>query len=292
MQPLDFGAAWQEAIRELHEKEADPERNRMDAALRRADGGGEIEEARRLIAAGADMAAKDRFGETALHLAATFSHEGVVMILLEAGADVGAKDEAGDTALHDAAWDGHEGVLKMLLHKGGDVAATNKNGDTALHSAAANGRDELATMLLGAGADLFAKNNAGDTALVLAEKKGHEGVARVLRDAEAAQAASAPAGVAEVPVGALSAQAGALTAPIAGGRDDAARYTRQTLELAKMQEKKGDAEYKQLSYGTAAEAYSKAIRLTDMHKLPLPEEQQALARALKLTCLVHTLRLA
>jgi len=153
----------------------------------------------------------------------------------------------------------------------------------------------VATMLLGAGTDIFAKNDAGETALDLAEQKGHEGVARVLRDAAAAQAASAPAGVAEVPVGALSAHAGAQTASIVGGREDSERRTEQTLDLAKMQKEKGNVEYKkhtQISFAAAAEAYSKATRLTDMLKAPLPEAQQALKRALKLTCLVQTLRLA
>ena len=145
-------------------------------------------------------------------------------------------------------------------------------------------------MLLGAGADVFAKNDAGATALDLAEESGREGVAMVLRDAEAAQAASAPAGAAEMPVGAS--HAGAQTASIAGGREDAERRTRQMLHLATMQKQKGNTEYKKLSYAAAAEAYSKAIRLTEMLKLPLTEEQQALTRALKLTCLVRTLRLA
>ena len=147
-------------------------------------------------------------------------------------------------------------------------------------------------MLLGAGADVFAKNDAGETALDLAEHTVRGEVARLLRDAEAAHAASAPAGVAEVPVGALSAHAGAQTASIARGREDAERRTKQTLDLATMQKEKGDAEYKKLSYATAAAAYSKAIRLTDMLKAPLPEEQQALARAIKLTCLVQTLGVA
>ena len=57
-----------------------------------------------------------------------------------------------------------------------------------------------------------------------------------------------------------------------------------------MQKEKGDAEYTKLSYATAAEAYSKAIRLTEMLKPPLPEEQQAAARDLKIACLVQIRR--
>jgi hypothetical protein len=270
--------------------QADAEKKRIIEALCRAAGRGEIEEVRRLIAAGTGMAA---YG-TALHHAAVAGHEGVVSMLLDAGADVGEKDfNYGYTALHFAASNGREGVVRILLDAGAKVAATGRGGDTALHLAGGYGHKGVVTMLLGAGAGagVFAKNDAGETALDRAGKGGCEGVARVLRDAEAAQAASAPAGVSEVPVGALSAHAGAQTASIAGGREDAERRTKQTLDLAKMQEEKGNVEYKNLSYATAAEAYSKAIRLTEMLKLPLPEKQQALARALKLTCLVQTLRL-
>ena len=225
----------------------------MVDSLINAAGKGEIEEVRQLIAGGADVAAKNSHGFTALHGAAAMGREGVVRLLLDAGADLAAKHASGETALHFAVGEGHEAVV---------------------------------TMLLAAGADLAAKATNGKTALDLAEHRGHEGVARLLRDAGEAQAASAPAGVAEVPVGALSA-----AASNAGGSADAERRTEQTLDLAKKQKEKGDAEYEKLSYAKAAEAYDKAIRLTEMLKAPLPEEQQAATRALKLTCLVHILAL-
>ena len=177
--------------------------------------------------------------------------------------------------------------VRRLIDGGADVAAKGAHGETALHHAARNGRAGAVRMLRDAGANVAAKNGAGKTALDFAALGGHAVVARVLRDAEAAQAASAPAGVAEVPVAALSTHAGARAASIAQGGGDADRRTEKTLDLANTQKEKGNAEYKMRSYATAAEAYSKAIRLTEMLKPPLSEEQQAATRALKRTCLVH-----
>jgi len=180
--------------------------------------------------------------------------------------------------------------VRRLIDGGAEVTAKFFKGRTALHRAAAEGHEGVVRILLDAGADVAAKAVDGKTALDIAEEHGHAGVARVLRDVGAAKAASAPVGMAEVPVGAKSAQAGAQNASIAA-QSAAERRTEKTLDLAKTQKEKGDAEYEKLSYASAAEAYSKAIRLTEILKAPLPE-QQAATRALKLTCLVHTLHLA
>ena len=260
----------------------------MAEALCRAAEKGEIEEVRRLIDAGAEQAAKDSIKWTALHQAAWDGREGEIRMLLDAGAgaDVSAKDGNGFSALHLAAHNGHEGAVRMVLDAGADMGAKqHPQGSTSLHMAAARGHKGTVRMLLGAGADMAAKAVDGKTALDLAEEHGHAGVARVLRDAGAAQAASAPAGVAEVPVAASSAHAGARAASIAGGGGGADESAEKALALAKLRKEEGNALYKTFSYATAAEAFSKAIFYTDMLKAPIPEE----ARALKITCLVHTL---
>ncbi|KAJ1478814.1 kinase-like domain-containing protein [Baffinella frigidus] len=68
-----------------------------------------------LLDAGANVAAKNAEGETALHLAACNGHKGVARMLLDAGADLASIDHyAGKTALDLAEDCGHEGVARVL----------------------------------------------------------------------------------------------------------------------------------------------------------------------------------
>ena len=78
---------------------------------------------------GADVAAKDDYGWTALHLAAGRGHKDVVALLLDRGAPTSPRrTKDGQTALHLAAGSGHKDVVALLLDKGADVAATTEDG--------------------------------------------------------------------------------------------------------------------------------------------------------------------
>jgi len=57
-------------------------------------------------------------------------------LLLVHGADVAAAQNAGVTALIGAAFDGHEAVAKLLLDHRADMAAADNGGNTALVLAA------------------------------------------------------------------------------------------------------------------------------------------------------------
>lgn len=57
-----------------------------------------------LIASGADVNAKDKYGCTALHFAASMNKCDVLRFLVASGADVEARDEDGHTALHSHHW--------------------------------------------------------------------------------------------------------------------------------------------------------------------------------------------
>jgi ankyrin repeat protein len=100
-----------------------------DAAL-----AGDVEEARRLLQAGADPSAADDDGWTPLHAAAQNWHVDVVVALLEAGANVDARDSHGNTALSTAVFNsrGRGDVIVALRRHGADPHAANRHGVSPL----------------------------------------------------------------------------------------------------------------------------------------------------------------
>ena len=119
----------------------------LDKALWDAAWDGRTAVVELLLAAGADVDAKDEDGWTALHYAATRGHTAVVELLLAAGADVNAQSNAGGTALHYAAFYGHSAVVELLLAAGADVDAESKIGGTALQAAAAYGHATVVELI-------------------------------------------------------------------------------------------------------------------------------------------------
>ena len=67
--------------------------------------------------------------------------------LLDRGADIEARDKYGDTALMLASANGQVAAVGLLLDRGADIEARDKYGDTALIWASRKGRDEVAAVL-------------------------------------------------------------------------------------------------------------------------------------------------
>ena len=118
----------------------------------------DLEMARMLVEAGADLNARTRVGElTALFLAARNGNAAMLYLLLEAGDDANAAGTTGTTPLMLAAASGQADAVKVLLDKGAAVNANDiANGQTALMFAAARNRAEVIDVLAAQGADLNA----------------------------------------------------------------------------------------------------------------------------------------
>jgi len=149
--------------------------------LHYAAGEGHKELVELLIVKGADVSAKNKFGETPLHWAAGEGHKELVELLIANGADVNARRSkygGGYTPLHVAATEGHKEIAELLINKGADVNANEDFlGRTPLHYA---GTKEMIELLIDNGADVNAKAN-GITPLDWAIQRDQTEIADLLR---------------------------------------------------------------------------------------------------------------
>jgi ankyrin repeat protein len=93
----------------------------MNADWERVVTVGDVEAVRRLIRAGADVNARNRYGQTAIMLAAHHGHATVVEALVEVGADLNVSAKYNLTALMLAIVAGHAEVARMLARAGADL---------------------------------------------------------------------------------------------------------------------------------------------------------------------------
>ena len=105
--------------------------------------------------------------------------------LLAAGADIDARDEHGQTALMRAAVNGHPHVVDWLVARGAGLDHTAKYGLSALMLAVVNGHVDVVRLLSRAGANreligTGAPGFAGKTALDLAHARDELGMVEIL----------------------------------------------------------------------------------------------------------------
>lgn len=111
-----------------------------------------------------------------------------ILALLGLGADVNARDRYGQTALMLAARGGNSKIVAALLARGADLNVTAKYGLSALMLAVVNEHVEVAKILANAGADLTLRGSgapgfADKTAYDLAADRGIAELSAVLKPA-------------------------------------------------------------------------------------------------------------
>ncbi len=140
----------------------------------------EVETAKRLLAAGANAKAENRYGVAPLSLACTNGNSELVRLLLAAKADPNTTLRGGETALMTAARTGRVAPVQALLDAGAKVEAKDRKGQTPLMWAAAEGHAEVVELLIKSGADVQARLKSGFTPLLFAAREGRIEVLRTL----------------------------------------------------------------------------------------------------------------
>jgi len=149
--------------------------------LHRAVYSNSIEDVKKLLASGANVNAKNRYGSTPLQLAAVAGNAAITAELLKAGADVRAEIPETGSVLMAAARTGNPEVIQLLLAAGAEVTfAERTTGQTPLMWAAAEGHAEAVKVLLAGGAKAGAETKTKETALFFAVRRGEIAVVNAL----------------------------------------------------------------------------------------------------------------
>ncbi len=121
-----------------------------------------------------DLNVRNKFGDTALIIAADDGNFDAVRMLLNENVNLTLNDKNGDNALIRAAKKGHLDVVDLILRKKNLINSTGQYKRTALMAAAENGKVRVVKLLVKKGAKISAKDVYGKTALDLIEGKSGE----------------------------------------------------------------------------------------------------------------------
>ncbi|MHB9146849.1 MAG: ankyrin repeat domain-containing protein [Candidatus Amoebophilus sp.] len=163
----------------LHTKDKE-----VNTALHWAVFRGDLEGVRHLLTRITNVNVKNKYGYTALHIAAYKGYEDIATLLIEQimykRTNIDVVDNEGNTPLHWAAQNGNIKIVALLLAKGAYVNATDNEGNTSLHVAAKFGHKNIASLLLGRQADVNAKDKNGLSPVHFAIQNGHSDLLELL----------------------------------------------------------------------------------------------------------------
>jgi uncharacterized protein len=138
-----------------------------------------------LLAAGANVNAKDKWGSTAIEKAAMGGEPEVIPILVKAGADPNSTGAIDTSPLAWAAYDGDIPMMQALISAGANVNAVGNDGMTALAHASMHDQLSAVRFMIGAGADVNAAGPHGQTPLAWAASEGNVPITKALLEAGA-----------------------------------------------------------------------------------------------------------
>jgi len=119
-----------------------------EAHIIRAAKAGDCDAVAAIADMGADVAAQDPEGRTALLVASEKGCLDACRMLLSRGADPNAGNKAGETPVIVAAFNGNTDILKLLVENGGDILGMTGDGATALYFAVGKSHVETAKAVI------------------------------------------------------------------------------------------------------------------------------------------------
>ena len=147
-----------------------------------ASGRGCVDLAKTFLELGASVKARDRFGNSALSIAARMGRRSVAILLISEGADANHRNLAGTSVLLRAATQRRRAIARLLLIHGADPNVPNHRGVTPLIAASFSGDRRTVEALLAAGANPGVRDATGKGPVVYAAGRGFKRIVTLMLD--------------------------------------------------------------------------------------------------------------
>jgi cytohesin len=145
---------------------------------------GDVQKIKQLLAKGANVHGKDKYGRNLLHSAVQSGKKEIVELVIDKGANIDAKDKDGQSPLHIAIHDGNMEIVELLISKGANINVKDNDGITPLYLATDKDftNSDIIKLLILKGAEINVRNKYGLTPIVNSIKLGNKEVVELMID--------------------------------------------------------------------------------------------------------------